>query len=66
MAAKVKGLFRVSAQDATTVTLLPVAGDKTVPDLADNITQIVVTFTARDSKYFDIVNRVFNIDFEKK
>jgi len=26
----------------------------------------VVTFTARDSKYFDIVNRVFNIDFEKK
>lgn len=66
MAAKVKGLFRVSAQDATTVTLLPVAGDKTVGDLADNITQIVVTMGARDTKYFDIVERRFQVSLDKK
>jgi hypothetical protein len=66
MAAIVRGQFKVSAQDGTTVTLLPVAGDKTQGDLASNITQIVVTMTARDTKYFDIVNRVFDIDLQKR
>ena len=66
MAAIVRGQFKVSAQDGTTVTLVPVAGDKTKGDLADNITQIVITMGARDTKYFDIVNRVFDIDIQKR
>ena len=66
MAAKVRGQFKVSAQDGTTVTLVPVTGDKTKGDLADNITQIVLTMGARDTKYFDVTNRVFEISISKK
>lgn len=67
MAAIVRDQFKVSAQDATTVTLVPVAGGTTVPDLADKVSQIVITFTnARDAKYFDIVNRVFELQIEKR
>ena len=66
MAAQVRGQFKVSAQDGTTVTLVPVTGDKTKGDLSDNITQIVLTMGARDTKYFDIVNRVFEITIQKK
>src|SRR5262245_40128872 len=66
MASKVRGQFKVTAQDGTTVTLQPVAGDKTKGDLADNITQIVLTMGARDTRFFDIVNRVFEIDLLKK
>ena len=67
MAAIVRDRFRVSAQDGTTVTLQPVVGSTTVPDLADKISQIVLTFTnARDTKFFDIVERVFDIEIEKR
>ena len=66
MASKVRGQFKVTAQDGTTITLQPVTGDKTKGDLADNITQIVLTMGARDTKYFDIVNRVFEIGITKK
>lgn len=67
MAAVVRDRFRVSAQDATTVTLQPVVGTTTVPDLADKISQIVITFAnARDAKFFDIVERVFEIKIEKR
>lgn len=67
MAAKIDRLrMRVSAQDATTVTLVPVAGEKTVPDIASDITQIVITMGARDTKYFDIVERRFTISLEKQ
>ena len=67
MASRVRGQFKVTAQDGTTVTLQPVTGDKTKGDLADNISQIVLTFgSARDTKYFDIVNRVFEVQIDKK
>ena len=67
MAAVIRDRFRVSAQDATTVTLQPVAGTTSVPDLADKVSQIVITFTnARDAKFFDIVERVFEIKIEKR
>jgi hypothetical protein len=67
MAAVTRDRYRVSAQDATSVTLLPVVGSTSVPDLADKISQIVITFTtARDTKFFDIVERVFEIEIEKR
>lgn len=67
MAAVIRDRYRVNAQDATTVTLQPVAGTTSVPDLADKISQIVITFTnARDTKVFDIVERVFEIKIEKR
>ena len=67
MAAVWRDRFRVSAQDATTVTLQPVPGTTSVPDLADKISQIVITFTnARDTKYYDIVERIFEIESEKR
>lgn len=66
MAAIVKHRMKVTAQDGTTITLQPVTGEKTVPDLASEITQIVITMTARDTKYFDIVNRVFDVKLEKR
>lgn len=66
MAAKIDRLrMRVSAQDGTTVTLVPVAGEKIVPDISGEITQAVLTFAARDTKYFDVVNRRFRITIEK-
>ena len=66
MAAKIDRLrMRVSAQDGTTVTLVPVTGEKTVPDLSDNITQIVITMGARDTKYFDVTNRHFRVTLDK-
>ena len=50
--------YRVSAQTATTVTLVPADGEQTKGDFADSVSQIVITFTnARDSNFFDIVNR---------
>jgi hypothetical protein len=60
--------MRVSAQDATTVTLVPTAvGDGTLSrDLASPITQVVLTMAARDTVVFDIVNRVFDISIEKR
>lgn len=58
--------MKVSAQDATTITLVPEVGEKTVPDLAAEITQVVITMTARDTKFFDIVNRRFNLELEKR
>jgi len=67
MAAIWRDRFNVSAQDATTVTLQPVAGTTSVPDLADKVSQIVITFTnARDAKFFDIVNRIFELSLEKR
>ena len=67
MAAIWRDHFNVSAQDATTVTLQPVAGTTSVPDLADKVSQIVITFTnARDAKFFDIVNRIFELSLEKR
>jgi len=57
--------FKVTAQDGTTITLQPVAG--TVPGgTVSPISQIVITQTARDTVVFDIVNREFDIQIEKK
>lgn len=67
MASAMRGRFYVSAQDATSATLTPVAGEKATPDFADVITSIVVTFTtARDAKFFDVTNRKFDVVIEKK
>jgi hypothetical protein len=66
MAAKIDRLrMRASAQDGTTVTLVPVDGEKTVPDIASDISQIVVTMGARDTKFFDITNRRYRVTIEK-
>jgi hypothetical protein len=35
-------------------------------DLASPITQVVLTMAARDTYVFDIVNRVFDIEIEKR
>ena len=67
MASANKSRYRVSAQNATTATLLPVTGEKTVPDMADNISQIVITWAnARDTIMFDIVERQFDIEINRK
>lgn len=64
---KVEQRMRVSAQDATTATLVPVDGETSVPDTSDKITQIVVTFAAaRDTQLFDVTNRQFDVALEKK
>ena len=56
--------YKVSAQDATTATLIPVTGSLTGGSTP--ITQIVVTMGARDTTIFDIVGRVFEVSFERK
>jgi len=68
MASQIDQQFKVTAQDATTVTLQP-AADTTrgKSGLSDSISQIVITFTsARDASFFDIVNRRFAIEIAKK
>jgi len=68
MAAKISVQMRVSAQDATTVTLVPTTVGATTlsRDLASPITQVVVTMAARDTQVFDIVNRVFDVELLKR
>lgn len=73
MAAIYKQRFKVTAQDGTTITLQPIAGNAgsgstyaKSRDLASDVTQIVITMTARDTKYFDVLNRVFDIKVEKR
>jgi hypothetical protein len=68
MSSIVRGQFKATAQDGSSVTLQPVAGDKTKGDLVGNITQIVLSFASndRDVKFFDIVNRVFELDLKRK
>lgn len=59
--------YKVSAQDATTVTLVPQTGEVTKNDFADSIASIVITFTsARDDKWFDILNREFGITISRR
>jgi hypothetical protein len=57
--------YKVTAQDATTVTLQPDAGESSKGDYADKITQIVLTFTARDTVEFDATNRRFIVAIER-
>jgi hypothetical protein len=68
MASTVQVQMQVSAQDGTSVTLIPaVVGSGSLKrDLASPITQIVLTMGARDTSVFDIVGRVFGIEIEKK
>lgn len=63
--AKHTGKYKVSAQDGTTVTLQPALGVSSKGDYADKITQIVLTFTARDTVEFDVTNREFTVSIEK-
>lgn len=64
--AQVEQQFKVTGQDATTVTLQPLVGGRKT-GLSDQISQIVLTFaSARDTQFFDIINRVFAIEIEKK
>lgn len=63
--------YKVSAKDATTVTLVPVVdGDTSVQDTGRAITQIVITSTALADHtlelFFSNVNREIEIIFERK
>ena len=58
--------MRVSAQDGTTVTMVPAAGESTVPDTASGITQIVVTMGARDTVLFDVTNREWEMVLRRR
>jgi hypothetical protein len=68
MAAIVMTQMQVTAQDATTVTLLPTAvgAGSLNRDMASPITQIVLTMAARDTVVFDVVGRVFDIEIERR
>lgn len=64
--ARHQGKYRINAQDATSVTLQPVAGVSSAGDYADKIASIVITFTnARDTGEFDVTNRQFMFSLEK-
>lgn len=64
---QIQDVYKVSAQDATTVTLVPQTGEKATTDLADVITNIVITFTnARDSVVFDVTNREFEVIIRRR
>ena len=59
--------MRVSAQDGTTVTLVPKTGvDSKAGALASGITQMVITMAARDSQVFDVTNREFTFELSSK
>ena len=63
--------YKVSAKDATTVTLIPsVDGDKSVQECGRAITQIVITSTAladhTTEKFFSEVNRVIGLELKRK
>ncbi|MGE5768333.1 MAG: hypothetical protein ACM35H_14185 [Bacteroidota bacterium] len=63
--------FKISAKDATTVTLVPVVdGDSSLLDTGRVISQIVITSTGladhTTEKFFSEVNRVFKLEVEKK
>ncbi len=64
---KVDIRMRVSAQDGTTATLVPVAGtDEKSYGLADKISQIVVAFAnARDAAFFSETNRQFDVSLAR-
>ena len=58
--------FKISAQDATSATLVPAVGEVTKGDFSDSIATVVVTFSnARDAQIFDIVNRGFLVSIQK-
>jgi hypothetical protein len=63
--------YKVSAKDATTVTLVPVVdGDSSVAETGRAITQIVLTSTALADHtlelFFSNVNREIELTFERK
>lgn len=59
--------MRLSAVAATTATLVPVDGERAMPDFADTVASVVVTFTnARDDKFFDVTNRRYRITIERE
>lgn len=68
MASKIAVQMQVSAQDGTTVTMVPTAvgAGSSSRDLASPITQVVVTMAARDSQVFDIVGRVFDLELYRR
>lgn len=63
--------YKVSAKDATTVTLVPaVDGDESVRETGRAITQIVLTSTALADhtleRFFSEVNRVVKLSIERE
>ena len=62
--------FKISAKDNTTVTLVPVGGEKSsIDDVGRNITQIVITtdaIVAADDRFFDPTNRVIEVCLERR
>ena len=57
--------MKTSAQDGTSVTLVPEVGDNQAGDLTDTLTNIVLTFdNARDSAFFNNVNRRIQVTFQ--
>ena len=63
--------FKVSAKDATTVTLVPVVdGDASLRETGRTISQIVITSTALADhtleRFFSEVNRVVKLSIERE
>lgn len=62
-----KATYKASALAATTATLVPQLGSGVKGDLADLLTNIVLTFTtARDDKFFDVTNREYEVIIRRR
>jgi hypothetical protein len=60
-------VYKASAVAATTATLIPQLGSGVKGDLADTLTNIVLTFTtARDDKFFDVTNREYVVTIKRR
>lgn len=63
---EIREQMKVTAQDATTVTLQPQAGLSTQGDSASGISQIVLTMGARDTVLFDVTNREWEVVLRRR
>jgi hypothetical protein len=62
-----RGAYKVSAVAATTATLVPQTSQDVAGDFADKVTNIVITFTnARDSQFFDVTNREYEVIIRRR
>ncbi len=59
--------LKSSTLAATTATLVPQTGEEVAGDMADKITQVAITFaTARDSNFFDVTNREYELVLRRR
>ena len=58
---------KTTSQDGTSATLTVVVGREVAGDMADKLTTIVFTFaTARDTNFFDVTNREYELVIRRR